>query len=127
LLTARANASCATTRQAAAHSDKGKEEPRGPAETGRVRLPAYPSGSVAPSGNRRNPKGTPNWSSLPASPAVSGGPRRCLLAWLSPDQRVQYRSRRWSGRFEVTTLPATATASAQAGVVRLDPEVLPTA
>ena len=51
---------------------KGKEEPHGPAKTGRVRLPTYPSGSVAPSGNRRNPKSTPNWSSLPASPAVAG-------------------------------------------------------
>jgi hypothetical protein len=41
-----------------------------------------------------------------------------LLAWLSPDQRAQYRSR---GRFEVTTAAGHRYRVCPRGVVRLDP------
>jgi heme exporter protein D len=41
-----------------------------------------------------------------------------LLAWLSPDQRAQYRSR---GRFEVTTAAGHRYRVCPGGVVRLDP------
>ncbi len=44
-----------------------------------------------------------------------------LLAWLSPDQRAQYRSRRWRGRFEVTTAAGHRYRVCPGGVVRLDP------
>jgi hypothetical protein len=41
-----------------------------------------------------------------------------LLAWLSPDQRAQYRSR---GRFEVTTAAGHRYRVCPGGVVRLNP------
>jgi hypothetical protein len=41
-----------------------------------------------------------------------------LLAWLSPDQRVQYLAR---GRFEVTTAAGHRYRVCPGGVVRLDP------
>jgi hypothetical protein len=41
-----------------------------------------------------------------------------LLAWLSPDQRAQYRSR---GRFEVTTVAGHRYRVCPGGVVGLDP------
>jgi hypothetical protein len=41
-----------------------------------------------------------------------------LLAWLSPDQRAQYRAR---GRFEVTTAAGHRYRVCPGGVVRLDP------
>jgi heme exporter protein D len=41
-----------------------------------------------------------------------------VLAWLSPDQRAQYRSR---GRFEVTTAAGHRYRVCPGGVVRLDP------
>jgi hypothetical protein len=41
-----------------------------------------------------------------------------LLAWLSPDQRAQYRS---GGRFEVTTAAGHRYRICPGGVVRLDP------
>jgi heme exporter protein D len=44
-----------------------------------------------------------------------------LLAWLSPDQRAQYRSRRWRGRFEVTTAAGHRYRVCPGGVVGLDP------
>jgi hypothetical protein len=43
-----------------------------------------------------------------------------LLAWLSPGQRAQYRSRRWRGRFEVTTAAGHRYRVCPGGVVRLD-------
>jgi hypothetical protein len=44
-----------------------------------------------------------------------------LLAWLSPEQRAHYRSRRWRGRFEVTTAAGHRYRVCPGGVVRLDP------
>jgi hypothetical protein len=44
-----------------------------------------------------------------------------LLAWLSPEQRAQYRSRRWHGRFEVVTAAGHRYRVCPGGVVRLDP------
>ena len=44
-----------------------------------------------------------------------------LLGWLSPGQRAQYRSRRWRGRFEVTTTAGHRYRVCPGGVVRLDP------
>jgi len=41
-----------------------------------------------------------------------------LLAWLSPDQRAQYRT---AGRFEVTTAAGHRYRVCPGGVVRLDP------
>jgi hypothetical protein len=41
-----------------------------------------------------------------------------LQAWLSPDQRAQYRSRRW---FEVTTASGRRYRVLPSGVVRLEP------
>jgi hypothetical protein len=41
-----------------------------------------------------------------------------LLAWLSPEQRIQYRT---SGRFEVTTAVGHRYRVCPGGVVRLDP------
>jgi hypothetical protein len=44
-----------------------------------------------------------------------------LLAWLSPDQRAMYLSRRSRGRFEVTTAAGHRYRVCPGGVVRLDP------
>jgi hypothetical protein len=44
-----------------------------------------------------------------------------LWAWLSPVQRAQYRSRRWRGRFEVTTAAGHRYRVCPGGVVRLHP------